>query len=86
MDGRSETRPGATNGGAVRVETMAFVIRANLDQPALWAAVPLPKSMRLHLSRLAALLAALAPEGSEVEVFAPMQIPPETTLSDSSRR
>ncbi|CAN5435163.1 hypothetical protein BH11MYX1_BH11MYX1_51030 [soil metagenome] len=65
----------------VPVQTMAFVIHANLDQPALWAAIPLSKSMRLHLSRLAVLLAALAPDGSEVEVFAPMQVPPGTTLA-----
>jgi hypothetical protein len=52
----------------------AFVVHANLDCEAVWGGAPLPPKVARRVSYYAALLAALAPEGAEVEVWAPAAV------------
>jgi hypothetical protein len=52
----------------------AFVVHANLDCEAAWAGAPLPPKVTQRISYYAALLAALAPPGAEVEVWAPAAV------------
>ena len=59
----------------------AFVVHANLDCEAAWAGAPLPPAVARRISYYAALLAALAPEGAEVEVWAPAAVDPARLLS-----
>ncbi|HSK05145.1 MAG TPA: hypothetical protein VK932_28040 [Kofleriaceae bacterium] len=59
----------------------AFVVHANLDCEAIWAGAPLPPAVARRASYYAALLAALAPEGAEVEVWAPAAVDPGRLLS-----
>ena len=54
--------------------TAAFVVHANLDCEAAWAGAPLPPKVAQRISYYAALLAALAPPGAEVEVWAPAPV------------
>ena len=51
-----------------------FVIHANLDCEARWAGGGLPGKVSTRVSYYAALTAALAPEGAEVEVWVPAAI------------
>jgi hypothetical protein len=55
---------------------MTFVIHANLDCEARWAGTTLPGGVATRVSYYAALLAALAPGDSEVELWAPAAIDP----------
>ncbi len=59
----------------------AFVVHANLDCEAVWAGAPLPPAVARRISHYAALLAALAPAGAEVEVWAPAAVDPARLLS-----
>jgi hypothetical protein len=59
----------------------AFVVHANLDCEAAWAGAPLPPAVARRISHYAALLAALAPEGRDVEVWAPAAVDPARLLS-----
>ena len=59
----------------------AFVVHANLDCEAVWAGAPLPPAVARRISYYAALLAALAPPGAEVEVWAPAAVDPARLLS-----
>jgi hypothetical protein len=59
----------------------AFVVHGNLDCEAAWAGAPLPPAVARRISCYAALLAALAPEGAEVEVWAPAAVDPARLLS-----
>ncbi len=52
----------------------AFVIHANLDAEARWAGGSLPAAVATRVSYYAALTAALAPAGAEVEVWAPAAV------------
>jgi len=54
----------------------AFVIHANLDCEAVWSGAPLPPAVARRISYYGALLAALAPEDAEVEVWAPAAVDP----------
>lgn len=54
--------------------TVPFVVHANLDCEAAWAGAPLPPAVARRISYYAALLAALAPPGAEVEVWAPADV------------
>ncbi len=58
-----------------------FVVHANLDCEAAWAGAPLPPAVARRISYYAALLAALAPEGFEAEVWAPAAVDPGRLLS-----
>jgi hypothetical protein len=53
---------------------VTFVVHANLDCEAVWAGAPLPPAVATRISYYAALLAALAPHGAEVEVWAPAAV------------
>src|SRR5690606_22133816 len=53
-----------------------FVVHGNLDCEAAWAGAPLPPAVARRISYYAALLAALAPEGRDVEVWAPAAVDP----------
>jgi hypothetical protein len=64
----------------------AFVIHANLDCEAVWAGAPLPPKVARRVSYYAALLAALAPEGADVEVWAPAAVDASRLLSPSPWR
>jgi hypothetical protein len=59
----------------------AFVVHANLDCEAVWGGAPLPPKVARRVSYYAALLAALAPEGAEVEVWAPAAVEPARLLA-----
>ncbi len=52
----------------------AFVVHANLDAEVRWTGHALPKKIATRVSYYAALTAALAPDDSEVEVWAPAAI------------
>lgn len=51
-----------------------FSIHANLDAEARWAGGVLPPAVATRVSYYAALTAALAPEGADVEVWAPAAV------------
>ena len=51
-----------------------YVVHANLDCEAAWAGVPLPPAVARRISYYSALVAAIAPEGAEVEVWAPAAV------------
>src|SRR5260221_2198791 len=53
---------------------MTFDILANLDQEARWGGQTLPPSVLERISAAASLLAALAPDGSDVHVWAPAEV------------
>ncbi|HUJ60100.1 MAG TPA: hypothetical protein VLX92_16455 [Kofleriaceae bacterium] len=55
---------------------MTFAIDANLDQEARWAGAPLSAAALRRIAAAAPLLAALAPPGAEVELWAPAAIDP----------
>ena len=57
--------------------TKPFVVLANLDQEARWSGLALPERVARRVSAAAALLAALAPDDVEVEIFAPAGVVPE---------
>ena len=54
--------------------TTPFVIDANLDIEARWAGGSLPAAIATRVSYYASLVAALAPEGADVELWAPAPI------------
>ena len=51
-----------------------YVVHANLDCEAVWAGVPLPPAVARRISYYAALVGAVAPEDTEVEVWAPAAV------------
>ena len=51
-----------------------FTILANLDAEATWAGAPLPPRVQARISAASALLAVLAPDGADVEVWAPAAV------------
>src|SRR5207244_12087504 len=53
-----------------------LIILANLDQEARWSGLGIPAHVARRISAAAALLAALAPDGEPVEIFAPAQVDP----------
>lgn len=53
-----------------------FVIHANLDAEARWAGRALPAKVAERVAPLAALLAHLAPAGTDVEIWAPAAVDP----------
>jgi hypothetical protein len=55
---------------------MLFTIDANLDAEARWAGRALPARVAERVSPFAALLAALAPVGARVEIWAPAAVDP----------
>jgi hypothetical protein len=62
-------------------QARAFVVHANLDCEAVWAEAPLPPAVAGRISYYAALLAALAPPGAAVEVWAPAAVDASRLLS-----
>ena len=53
-----------------------MIIYANLDQEARWSGLGLPAHVARRISALSALLAAFAPAGEDVEIFAPAAVDP----------
>jgi hypothetical protein len=53
------------------------IIYANLDQEARWARTTLPLHVQKRISAASALLAAFAPEGEDIVIYAPAAVDPE---------
>jgi hypothetical protein len=53
-----------------------LIIWANLDCEARWAGVTLPQHVLARISAASALLAAFAPDGEAVEIYAPAAVDP----------
>jgi hypothetical protein len=51
-----------------------MIIYANLDQEAKWSGLGIPAHVARRISEAAVLLAALAPRGEEVEIWAPAEV------------
>ena len=57
-----------------------MIILANLDQEARWSGLGIPAHVARRISAASALLAALAPAGEPVEIFAPAAVDPARLL------
>ena len=53
-----------------------MIVWANLDCEARWAGVTLPQHVQARISAASALLAAFAPDGEPVEIYAPAPVDP----------
>ncbi len=58
----------------------SVIVWANLDCEARWAGVTLPQHVLARISAASALLAAFAPEGEPVEIYAPAAIDPARVM------
>ena len=61
---------------------MTFTIYANLDQEARWSGLGVPAHVARRISAASALLAALAPDGEDVEIWAPAAVDPDRLQMD----